>query len=90
MCIRDRFGTVQNGTSVPWFFRWLVRQFGGKASVGAVLHDHFYGTHTVSKKVADVLLASYAYKNGMQLWRVVTIYYAVQLFGFVAWTKKRK
>lgn len=69
--------------SVPTWLHWLFPPAGQYAAV-AVLHDWLYRKTTCSRFLADALFREGMEAAEVPLWRRVTMYYAVRIFGGAA------
>jgi len=96
-CIVDRMqiriapGFVTDFASVPSFLWWLIPPWGryGKA---AVIHDYNYQKHDWN---IDRLRADLIFRDNMRVlkvkeWRVFLMFWAVRIFGQIAWRRDRR
>ena len=75
--------------SVPRFLWSFLPPWGiyGKATI---LHDFLYYSGLFSKKEADLLFLEAMKTLEVKKWKQYIMYYAVRMFGFIAWNRYRK
>lgn len=74
--------------SVPRAF-WSLLPPWGRYKKAAVVHDWLYAGHGVaSRREADAIFIRMMRELGVSLWRRWTMWAAVRLFGWAAWTKR--
>lgn len=83
-------GFVWDGASVPWLFRRVVTQHGGRHQAAALLHDYLYSTGLYPREVADELFRRAMAYNGTSAAIVWPVYIGVRLGGWVAWRAHRR
>jgi hypothetical protein len=74
--------------SIPRFF-WRILPPWGKYSKAAVVHDYIYATQgRYNRQTADTVFNELMRDLKVVSWRRAIIYYAVRLFGWLAWMNK--
>ncbi len=73
-------GFETNFASTPWFL-WAIFPPRGRWSKAAVLHDWLYAQKRISRFKADCIFRDAMRELNVPLWRRMTMYYAVRLFG---------
>ena len=73
-------GFVTDFASVPRFL-WPIFPPAGPWAEAAVIHDYLYSLPNCSRFLADAIFRECMYQLGVPLWRRVSAYYAVRLFG---------
>lgn len=69
---------------------WIYALLGNKAHQAAVIHDFLYYADTVTKDVADRVLAEAAgITKGISEWQQKAFYWGVRLGGWKAWNDHR-
>lgn len=82
-------GFISDGASMPRFFwRLIGHPFSMDYLREAVLHDYFYRIQNIPRKKADNIFMGLL-KKQMPV-RCYVIYYALRLFGWIAWKKNKK
>lgn len=85
-------GFTTDLASIPTWLAWLYCPFG-RHQMACLFHDWLYETQDVERFQADAILRVIMEHSGVKRWRVLSIYWAVRLFGGLAWhdiSKKRK
>lgn len=88
-------GTITDGASIPFGFRWLFPH-GGHKFEPAILHDFLYSTgvdkegRVITRKQADRLFYVALITNCVPKWRAKLLYYGVRIGGGFVWDKYRK
>jgi len=82
-------GFVTDYASIPRIF-WGILPPSGKYTKATVLHDYLYASELFDKKTADLIFKEAMLSLDVSKWKIYTMYYAVDWFGFVAWNKYRK
>ena len=77
-------GFITDFASVPFPLWWLIPSWG-KDGKAAVVHDYLYQEKTVTRKEADDIFREAMIELGVSGWRVFLMYWAVRLFGWMAW-----
>ena len=77
-------GTYTDFASIPRLL-WTVFPRWGKYGNAAVIHDWLYWDQGRTRKEADDIFLEGMYQLQVPKWTRNTIYYAVRLFGFIAW-----
>jgi len=85
--VKKRFRT--NFASVPKIFHGIISQIGEHAPA-AVIHDWFYHCQKYNRKYADQVFLEIMKHLGVPLWKRQAMYYAVRMFGWVAWNANSK
>lgn len=85
--ISIRTGFITDFASVPRLFWSLIPRWG-KWGKSAVVHDFLYQTG-VNRKLADEIFLEGMEILGVVKWRRLLMYWAVRLFGWLAWKKRR-
>ena len=80
--VPTRFET--DWASVPRIFQNIIAPWG-KYGWAAGLHDWRYWVQSCSRKEADDTLLEAMIMLGTTKWQRLAIYYAVRLFGWIAW-----
>jgi len=88
------YGFITDFASVPSFMWWLIPPWG-KYGKAAVVHDYVYQHHaikqggvvilTFDRKMADKVFLEAMDVLGVRIWRKYPMYWAVRLFGGMAW-----
>jgi len=73
-------GFITDFASVPRPL-WPIFPPAGQWCEAAVLHDYLYSTKTCSRFLADALFREAMFQLKVPVWRRVSMYYAVRLFG---------
>lgn len=60
----------------------------GRHQQAAVFHDYLYATRKVRRFEADAIFRVAMIDSGVAKWRALTMYYAVRMFGWLAWGKR--
>ena len=82
-------GFVSDGASMPRFFwRFIGHPFAMDYLREAVLHDYFYRTQHIRRKLADKIFFNLL-KNHLPF-RSRLIYWSLRLFGWIAWNENKK
>ena len=82
-------GFITDFASIPWLF-WSFLPSWGKYGKAAVIHDCLYSTHYRTRKEADDIFYEAMLVSGTKPWKAKIMYWAVRLFGWVAWRGNRK
>lgn len=70
--------------SVPRFF-WRILPPIGSYKAAAVVHDFLYAAGSkVTRRLADAIFYEAMYAQGVSAWKRVAMYWAVRMFGFLA------
>jgi len=78
-------GFVTNLASTPRRL-WSIFPPAGEWNRAAILHDYLYSPHaSCSRFLADALFREAMATLGVPWWRRVIMYYAVRLFGWLAY-----
>ncbi len=80
-------GFVTDFASVPKVF-WSIIPAWGKFGKGAVVHDYLYqdtDNQWMTRKLADQIFLGAMLVSGTAPWKAKVMYWAVRLFGWVAW-----
>jgi len=75
--------------SIPRVF-WNILPPFGKYTEAAVLHDWLYRTHLVPRPDADDVLLEAMELCRVPVWQREVIYWAVRLFGWLAWHNEQR
>ncbi len=70
--------------SVPWGL-WTIFPKLGRYSKAAVVHDYLYTSKIRSRHMSDLIFLEAMEVLGVQVWQRYPMYYAVRLFGWLAW-----
>ena len=81
-------GFITDFASVPKIFQHIIKP-DGKHSKADVIHDYCYVTGIYSKFKADRIFLEAMKVLHVKFWKRQVMFYAVLLFGFVAWYKHR-
>jgi hypothetical protein len=89
--ITAQAGFVFNGASIPRIF-WITTgtPFDPQYEAGALIHDWIYQKQKHSRKYADQLFREILLANGVSKYQANKIYYAVRVFGWLAWHNNKK
>jgi len=81
-------GFITDFASIPRIFRVILPQWG-KYGKAAVVHDYLYQHHDThnTRKFADQIFHDAMIVSGTKMWKVKIMYWAVRLFGWLAWRK---
>ena len=77
-------GFVTDFASVPRV-PFIFEVFGNSAHSATTLHDWLYTTKPVSRAAADLLLLEAMRSTNISMWKALSIYLAVRLFGASHW-----
>jgi len=75
---------ITDFASIPWVL-WAFLPAWGKYGKAAVLHDWLYQTHCKTRKEADDIFYKAMLVSGTKEWKAWIMYYAVRIFGWLAW-----
>jgi hypothetical protein len=81
-------GFVTDFASVPRIF-WSVISPIDKHGKAAVIHDYLYYSRKYSKHKCDLIFREALKVLDVTPWKVFCMYWAVNLFGWLAWYKNR-
>lgn len=87
--IRIGAGFITDFASVPFFAWWLIPKWG-KYGKAAVVHDYLYQYGALGRKRADDVFREAMGILGVVPWRRFLMYWAVRLFGWMAWKKESR
>jgi hypothetical protein len=79
-------GFCTDFASVPRLFWWVIPKWG-KYGNGAVIHDWLYWEQKRTRTEADDILLEAMDVFNVAPWKKQIIYYAVRLFGWIAWMR---
>ena len=82
-------GFITDFASVPRIL-WAIFPPYGRYGKSAVVHDWLYKTGMYDKKRCDEIFLEAMEVRGVSWITRNTLYYAVRVFGFIAWNKHRK
>jgi hypothetical protein len=82
-------GFVTDFASVPRFL-WGWIPYWGKWGKASVIHDYLYSTHQVERSITDAIFYEAMLVEGTNPRITQLMYYAVRLFGWMAWHPKGK
>lgn len=78
-------GCQTDFASIPRIL-WPIFPPWGKYTRAAILHDYLYSSSgKCSRFLADALFRDAMRELGVPVWKRVVMYYAVRLFGHLAW-----
>jgi hypothetical protein len=77
-------GYTSDLTSIPRIFQSILPRWSDYARA-ALVHDHLYSTHDMSKKDSDRVLFDIMTQDKVNIRQKYLIYWAVALFGGKAW-----
>ena len=77
-------GFITDYASVPRFL-WSLIPPWGKYGKAAIIHDFLYQQRLCSRKFADTTFREAMQVLGVKSWRVFSMYWAVRMFGWMAW-----
>jgi len=84
-------GFVFDFASIPKIFWSLIgAPATGKYREAAVVHDYCYYSEAYSRWGCDRLFLQQMEDLDVPWWKRIAIYWAVRLFGWISWKKKRK
>lgn len=75
--------------SIPRLFRWFCEPYE-LSILAPLVHDFLYRNHATTRAEADRLLRLIANEQGVGWWRRNLAYWAVRLFGWLAWRSPDK
>lgn len=81
-------GFMTDFASIPKLFRVVVPRWG-KYGNATVIHDWLYWSHERERREADDILFEAMGELSVAPWRRNLIYWAVKIFGGIAWTRNR-
>ncbi len=88
--IHVKRGFETDFASIPWIFRWLISKLG-RYNKPAVVHDAIYQNaipgHIFTRAEADLCFLDGMADLGVVKWKRTLMYWAVRLFGWLAWRK---
>jgi len=88
-------GSITDFASIPSIF-WSLLPSWGKYGKAAVVHDWLYHQHnilsrgsksSITRKEADIIFYEGMLVSGTRRWKAEVMYWAVRLFGQLAWRK---
>ncbi len=82
-------GFVTDFASIPRIF-WSIIPPWGRYGKAAVVHDYLYQQHLTPRKYDDDIFMEAMEVLEVDLWRIVVMYYAVRLFGWLTWRSNNK
>lgn len=86
-CVTAGQGFVTDFASVPRIFWWIIPKWG-KYGNAAVIHDWLYCQQTEKNRAeSDNILYEAMGVLDVVPWKKTVIYYAVRLFGWIAWLR---
>jgi len=86
--IRVPEGFITDFASIPWVF-WTFLPAWGKYGKAAVLHDYLYQSDRYQdREWADLIFYEAMLVSGTKHWKAKVMYWAVRLFGWLAWRKQ--
>lgn len=77
-------GFVTDFASIPRPLWWLLPAWG-KYGKAAVIHDYLYKIGRGTRKEADDIFREAMAFSGVKPWKISVMYWAVRLFGWLAW-----
>jgi hypothetical protein len=86
--IKVDIGFQTDFASIPRPF-WIVLPKWGKYGNAAVIHDWLYWKQQTTRAVADSALWQGMHDLNVPTWQRQAIYWAVRVFGWVAWARNR-
>ncbi|HUW46536.1 MAG TPA: DUF1353 domain-containing protein [Dehalococcoidia bacterium] len=84
-------GFITDFCSVPWV-PGIYELLGGKARKSGTIHDYLYSkvnTDRIGRSMADSMLREMVQVEGVPVWQSWLFYFAVRLFGWHFWQKKK-
>ncbi len=81
-------GFMTDFASIPRLF-WAILPKWGKYGNAAVIHDWLYWSQKKSRKESDNIMLEAMTVLTVKKWKKKLIYYAVRLFGWIAWKRNR-
>lgn len=80
-----------DGASIPRLAKSFVQgSFWPKYIAAALVHDRLYDTHKKSRQEADRIFYDILIENGVGKIKAWSMYKSVQIFGWIAWRKRKK
>lgn len=76
--------------SVPKFLHWFIDKDDRHFLVGFILHDVHYLVQSIDRGTADSVLRLNAGRLGASWIRKNAVYYALRMFGGLAWHKNKQ
>ena len=90
-CVTIKKGLKTDGLSIPRLFWTIIGNPYNPKYVGSgIIHDGLYQSHAVPQKEADLLFKSMLKHNGVGIIRRNLMYYALRLFGSLAYSNAYK
>lgn len=77
-------GFVTDFASVPRIL-WSLFPTTGEYSSAALVHDYLYGSHNLSRFLADAIFRAIMRQQGVPLWKCMAMYLGVRIGGYFAW-----
>jgi hypothetical protein len=76
-----------DGASIPNLVWGLInlKPTDAQVLIPALAHDFFYTYHIFSREKSDKLFRDLLVQNGVNKWKVETMYRAVRMFGWRSW-----
>ncbi|OGV32562.1 MAG: hypothetical protein A2020_14780 [Lentisphaerae bacterium GWF2_45_14] len=81
-------GFMSDFASIPRWLWWVFPPWG-KYGNAAIIHDWLYWNQSTSRKEADLILLQAMTVLGVGGWYKYPIYWAVYLFGYIAWKRNQ-
>ena len=83
-------GWCTDGASIPRALWWFASPFNGDYLPAAIIHDYLYLTQKISRARADAIFYTMMIQAGVGWLKATIMYFAVRMFGWLAWNKNRK
>lgn len=79
-------GFITDFASIPRIF-WAILPPWGRYSLAAIVHDYLYARQITTRRQADDVLLSIMKGSRVSYIARYLIYYAVRIFGSIAWKR---
>lgn len=84
-------GFPSDGASIPKFAYSIIGgRWTGRYTKASIIHDWLYHSQTTTRKEADIIFIVAMRVLGVSLWKRVTMYRIVRMFGFIPWNRRAK
>lgn len=86
--IDSKLGFMTDFASIPRIF-WIILPKWGKYGNAAVIHDWLYWSQERSRAESDQIMFEAMGILAVPAWQRYPIYWAVRIFGFIAWGRNK-
>ena len=82
-------GLNSDGLSIPKYLRFIIDPFDNKKLLWAILHDYFYRTQFIDKRIADIIFYVGLQQDNSNFISYI-MYKGVDIWGGKAWRENSK